>query len=44
VRNLDEVIEGGEALERIMESVRAWMAEQEVLSLIAEEESKLVQK
>jgi peptide chain release factor 1 len=38
VRNLDEVMEGGEALERIMESVRAWMAEQEVLALVAEED------
>jgi peptide chain release factor 1 len=44
VRNLDEVIEGGEALERIMESVRAWMAEQEVLALVAEEENKIKDK
>ena len=40
VRNLDEVMEGGEALERVMESVRVWMAEQEVLGLVAEEERK----
>lgn len=40
LRNLDEVMEGGEALERVMESVRGWMAEQEVLGLVAEEESK----
>jgi len=39
-RNLDDVMEGGEALERVMESVRAWIAEQEVLGLVAEEESK----
>lgn len=44
VRNLDEVIEGGEALERVMESVRAWMAEQEVLALVAEEDSKVEKK
>lgn len=44
VRNLDEVIEGGEALEKIMESVRAWMAEQEVLALVAEEESNVSAK
>ena len=44
VRNLGEVMEGGEALERVMESVRAWMAEQDVLSLVAEEESKVAQK
>ncbi|KAK3686950.1 Peptide chain release factor 1, mitochondrial [Vermiconidia calcicola] len=40
VRNLDAVMEGGEALERIMESVRAWMAEEEVLGLVDEEEGK----
>lgn len=40
VRNLDEVLEGGLALERIMESVRAWMAEQEVLGLVAEVDGK----
>jgi peptide chain release factor 1 len=40
VRNLDEVVQGGEALEKVMESVRAWMAEQEVLALVAEEENK----
>ena len=40
LRNLDDVMEGGDALEKVMESVRAWMAEQEVLGLVAEEESK----
>ena len=40
LRNLDEVMEGGEALERVMDSVRAWLAEQEILGLVAEEESK----
>ena len=40
VRHLDEVMNGGEALERVMESVRIWMAEQDVLGLVAEEESK----
>jgi peptide chain release factor 1 len=40
VRNLNEVMEGGEALEKVMESVRAWMGEQEVLGLVAEEEGK----
>lgn len=39
-RNLDSVIEGGDALDKVMESVRIWMAEQEVLDVIAEEESK----
>jgi len=40
LRNLDSVMEGGEALEKVMESVRAWMAEQEVLGVVAEEESR----
>jgi len=44
VRNLADVMSGGDALERVMESVRAWMAEQEVLGLVAEEESKQSQK
>ena len=44
IRNLNEVMEGGDALERIMESVRAWMAEQEVLALVAEEENKTKEK
>lgn len=42
-RNLDAVMEGGEALETVMESVRSWLAEQEVLGLIAEEEVKQTQ-
>lgn len=40
VRNLGEVMEGGQALETVMESVRGWMAEEEVLGLVAEEERK----
>lgn len=40
IRNLDDAMEGGDALERVMDSVRAWMAEQEVLGLVAEEEIK----
>lgn len=40
LRNLDDVMEGGDGLERVMDSVRAWMAEQEVLGLVAEEEIK----
>lgn len=40
LRNLDEVMEGGDALDRVMDSVRAWMADQEVLGLVAEEEIK----
>lgn len=37
---LDEVMEGGEALERIMESVRAWLVERDVEDLAAEEEAR----
>lgn len=40
IRNLGEVMDGGLALEKVMNSVRAWMADQEVLALVAEEESK----
>lgn len=40
VRNLGEVMDGGMALDQVMQSVRAWMAEQEVLDLVAEEEGK----
>jgi peptide chain release factor 1 len=40
LRNLDDVMEGGDGLERVMDSVRIWMAEQEVLGLVAEEEIK----
>ncbi|KAK0867429.1 Peptide chain release factor 1, mitochondrial [Friedmanniomyces endolithicus] len=44
VRNLDDVMAGGEALERVMASVRAWMAEQEVLSFVAEDEGRTSSK
>lgn len=39
-RNLDDVLEGGPALEKVMESVRLWMAEQDVLDVVAEEEQR----
>ncbi|KAG9513339.1 release factor, partial [Aureobasidium melanogenum] len=38
VHDLDDVLEGGIELERVMESVRGWLSEQEVLGLAAEEE------
>lgn len=44
LRNLDEIMEGGDALEKVMQSVRSWMAEQEMLEILAEEESKLERK
>lgn len=40
VHDLDDVLEGGHELERVMESVRSWLSEQEVLGLVAEEEAK----
>lgn len=40
LRNLDDVMEGGDGLERVMDSVRTWMSDQEVLGLVAEEEIK----
>nr|OQO24832.1 hypothetical protein B0A51_07645 [Rachicladosporium sp. CCFEE 5018] len=40
LRNLDNVMEGGAALDRVMDSVRTWMSEQEVLGLVAEDEEK----
>lgn len=36
-RSLDDVVAGGEAFERVMESVREWMVEQEILALSAQE-------
>lgn len=38
--NIDDVLSGGESLEGIMESVRDWMREGEVLGLLAEDELK----
>lgn len=40
VHDLDDVMEGGLELERVMESVRGWLGEQEVLDVVAEEEAK----
>ncbi|KAK4626140.1 Putative peptide chain release factor 1, mitochondrial [Fulvia fulva] len=42
-RHLDDIMDGGDALEQVMNSVRAWMAEQEVLGLIAEHEEETKQ-
>lgn len=44
VHNLDDVLEGGAELEKIMESVRAWLGEQEVLDLVVEEEAALAKE
>lgn len=40
VHNLDDVMEGGYELEKVIDSVRGWMAEQEVLGLLAEDQAK----
>lgn len=39
VHNLDDVMEGGEELDKIIQSVRTWMGEREIENLIIEEES-----
>jgi peptide chain release factor 1 len=38
VHNLDDVMDGGHDLDKVIDSVKAWMAEQEIRVLIAEEE------
>jgi len=40
VFNLDDVMEGGEELEKVMQSVRVWLGEREIEDLIMEEEEK----
>lgn len=37
VHDLDDVMQGGQTLEKVMESVRAWLMERDVEALIAEE-------
>lgn len=37
VHDLDDVMEGGQTLEKVMESVRAWLMERDVEALIAED-------
>lgn len=38
VHNLDDVIEGGEELDKIMESVKIWLGDQEIAGLLADEQ------
>ncbi|KAF2840091.1 peptide chain release factor 1 [Patellaria atrata CBS 101060] len=40
VHDLDDVVEGGESLERVMESVRIWLSERDVEDLIASQEAE----
>jgi peptide chain release factor 1 len=38
VHNLDDVMEGGDELDKIIHSVKAWMGERDIENLILEEE------
>ncbi|EPS26559.1 Peptide chain release factor 1 [Penicillium oxalicum] len=40
IHNLDGVLDGGDGLETVMESVRTWMADREVEGMLAEEMAK----
>ncbi|KAJ5667935.1 Peptide chain release factor class I/class II [Penicillium maclennaniae] len=40
IHNLDDVLEGGDGLETVMESVRNWMADREVEAMVADELAK----
>lgn len=40
VHDLDDVMGGGQTLEKVMESVRGWLMERDVEALIAEESQK----
>ena len=44
VFNLDNVMGGGEELDKIMDSVKVWLADQEVAGLIADEEAARTSK
>jgi len=39
VHNLDDVMEGGDELDTVIDSVKTWFGEQEMLALLAEEEA-----
>jgi peptide chain release factor 1 len=39
VYNLDNVMDGGEDLEKIIDSVKVWLGDQEIAGLIADEEA-----
>ncbi|KAF7623338.1 peptide chain release factor 1 [Aspergillus flavus] len=40
IHNLNDVLDGGEGLETVMESVRSWLIDQEVAALVADELAK----
>ncbi len=39
LHNLEDILEGGESLEKVMKSVRTWLVECEINNLIADEEA-----
>lgn len=44
VYNLDDVMDGGEELDKIMDSVKVWLGDQEIAGLIADEEAARTSK
>ena len=40
LHHLDDILQGGDSLDKVMESVRAWLRERDVESLIADEEAE----
>ncbi|OAX80247.1 hypothetical protein ACJ72_05426 [Emergomyces africanus] len=44
LHNLGSIMEGGDGLERIMNSVRVWLVDQEIDNVFAEEQIKLAQE
>ena len=40
LHHLDDILQGGDGLDKVMESVRAWLRERDVESLIADEEAE----
>ena len=39
LHNLDDILEGGDSLEKVMKSVKTWLAERDINNLIADEEA-----
>ncbi|KAL3458482.1 hypothetical protein BJX64DRAFT_301881 [Aspergillus heterothallicus] len=40
VHNLDDVLEGGDSLDTVMDSVRSWLTEREILEMVSEIQEK----
>lgn len=41
IHNLDGILDGGEGLETVMDSVRTWLVDREVEAMVAEEQAKV---